>query len=46
LKKNRGERGIAVSNSKRALELFLVFLPAVLVIVFAESWVGDNPIAR
>ena len=35
-----------MSNSKRALELFLVFLPAVVVIVFAESWVGDNPIAR
>jgi hypothetical protein len=35
-----------VSNSKRAFELFLVFLPALLVIVFAESWVGDNPIAR
>ncbi len=35
-----------MSNSKRALELVLVFLPGVLVILFAESWVGNNPIAR
>ena len=35
-----------VNNSKRAFELFLVFLPAMLVILYAESWVGDNPIAR
>jgi membrane protease YdiL (CAAX protease family) len=35
-----------MSNSKRAFELFLVFLPAMFVILFAESWVGDNPIAR
>lgn len=35
-----------MSNSKRIIELFLVFLPALLVILFAQSWVGDNPIAR
>ena len=35
-----------MTKSRRALELFLVFLPAMLVIVFAESWVGSNPIAR
>ena len=35
-----------MSNSKRAFELFLVFMPAMLVILFAESWVGDNPFAR
>lgn len=35
-----------VSNSKRAFELAVVFLPAMLVILFAESWVGDNLIAR
>jgi membrane protease YdiL (CAAX protease family) len=35
-----------MTNSKRVLELILVFLPAMLVILFAESWVGENPIAR
>ena len=35
-----------MSNSKRAFELVLVFLPAMLVILFAESWVGDDPIGR
>lgn len=43
--------GQAVSDSDRkynrkAFELFLVFSPAMLVILFAESWVSDNPIAR
>ncbi len=35
-----------MSDSKRAFELILVFLPAMLVILFAESWVGDNLLAR
>jgi hypothetical protein len=35
-----------MSNAKRACELLLVFLPAMCVISFAESWIGDNPIAR
>ena len=35
-----------MSNSKRALELALVFTPALLVIMFGQSLVGDNPFAR
>lgn len=35
-----------MTNSKRALEMLLVSLPAVLVLLFAESWAGDNPLAR
>ncbi len=35
-----------MTKFKRITELFLVFLPAILVIVFAESWVGSNPVAR
>lgn len=33
-----------MSNSRRAIELLLVFLPAILVFLFAKSWVGENPL--
>ncbi len=35
-----------MSNSKRALELFLVSLPAIVVLVFAEAVLGSDPLRR
>ena len=34
------------ANTKRAIELLAVFLPALAVFIFAESWVGNDPLAR
>ena len=34
-----------MTNSKRVIEMIVVFLPAMLAILFAESWVGDDAIA-
>ena len=34
-----------MTDSKRAMEMILVFLPAMLAILFVESWVGTNAIA-
>ncbi len=35
-----------MTHSKRAVEMLLVFLPALVVILFAESWVGSDPFTR
>lgn len=37
---------MTVTNLKKASELLLVFSPAMLVILFSEYWVGENPLAR
>lgn len=35
-----------MTNLRKTGEAVLVFLPAALVILFGEAWVGDNPISR
>jgi membrane protease YdiL (CAAX protease family) len=35
-----------MTHARRFLEMLVVFMPAFLVILFAETWVGDNPLAR